>query len=89
MKKIEIKDYYDTETKQSLKALFVDDKLFDWNIDTFEIERARQAFKDETARKAIHANIQDHFLRCFSLFLGKEIRLREVIEAIEKGVIDA
>lgn len=88
MKKIEIKDFHDLETGKHLRVLFVDDNVFDWNIDLAEIEKARQACKDMAARRAIHANIQDHFLRCFEVFMGKQYTLREINEAIERGSID-
>ncbi len=87
MKKVEIKDYHDPETGKDIKALFIDDNIFDWNINPAEIEKACQACKDETARRAIHANIQDHFLRCFATFIGKEYTLKEVNAAIERGFI--
>ncbi len=88
MKKIEIKDYYDLETKQMLRVLYVADQLFDWNIDGTEIEKAKRFCKTEESRRAIHANIQNHFLECFSTFMRRPVTLEELNLAIEKGVIN-
>ncbi len=85
MKKIEILNYFD-EGKE-IKALFVDGEVFDWNINIFEIEKANQACKDAESRRAIHANVQNHFLMCFETFMGKKYELKEIVEAIEKGEI--
>jgi hypothetical protein len=88
MKKVEIKNYHDPETQKEIRAIFIDDNVFDWNIGPAEIEKARQACRNEESRRAIHANIQDHFLRCFAVFMGKKYALREVNESIEKGYIE-
>ncbi len=88
MKKIEIKDYYDLETQSMLRVLYVGDQLFDWNIEGTEIEKAKRFCKSEESRRAIHANIQTHFLHCFSSFMGREVTLEELNIAIEKGVIN-
>lgn len=87
MRKVEIKDYYDLEVKRNLRAIAVDGELFDWNIDALEIEKAHSACKSLEERKAIHANIQAHFLKCFSYFLGRTVTMKEVNEALEKGEI--
>lgn len=88
MKKVEIRTYHDPDTDKDIKALFFDDKVFDWNIDAAEIEKARQSCRNEESRRAIHANIQDHLLRCFAIFMGKKYTLKEINEAIEKGYIE-
>jgi hypothetical protein len=66
--------------------------LFDWNIEPTEIAKASQSCNTIKARKAIHANIQNHFLICFATFLEwrKDVPLtiKIVNEGIENGVID-
>jgi hypothetical protein len=88
MRKIEIKDYYDLEIKRQIRAIAVDGELFDWNIEALEIEKAHSTCKTLEERQAFHANVQAHFLQCFSYFLGRPVTMKEVNEALLKGEIE-
>ncbi len=86
--KIEIRDHSDQDLGK-YKAIFADGNLFDWGMPKSDLKQAAKfAGSDPFLKKSIHGDIQRNFLESFSEFLGKEIYIAEVNEAIEKGYIE-
>ena len=85
---LEVKQYHDTETDDVYDAIFVDGMVFDWGMDkTSLLQAKRHAESNPTLQQSINDNIQIHFVESFSEFLGREVTLREINEAIESGTI--
>lgn len=89
--KIEIKQY-ENEAGFFQNGIFVDEHLFDWGIDEEEVIAAASAIKEKTfgdyTTKAIENNIMEHFLECFSEFVGKNITMAEILQSIERGELE-
>jgi len=85
--KIEIKNHTNEEG-QSYNAIFVEDHLFDWWLDEDNLTVARQLCKKEPLmKKSVMGDIQSHFVQCFSEFIGREITLKEINQALNLGEI--
>jgi len=85
---IEIRDHSDPDLGE-YKAIFVDGDLFDWGMPKDELKKAAKFVgSDPFLKKSIHGDIQRSFLECFSKFLGIEVGIAEVNEAIKKGYIE-
>lgn len=83
-----VTQYYDPDTKQNQKVIFVDEEMFDWGIEEEALQEAKKfAAGDPSIKKAIHGDIKSFFLDSLSEFLGKEVTLKDVNEAIESGYI--
>jgi hypothetical protein len=68
------------------KALFVDGQLFDWEMDTDSLLKAKKfCAENATLKKSVEGDIQKHFLESFSEFIGHPITLNEVIELIRNN----
>jgi len=88
MMHLEIKEYHDPETDDVYDAIFVDGIVFDWGMDQNSLRQAKTlAESNPTLQQSINDNIQHHFVESFSEFLGREITLGEINEAIKSGVI--
>ena len=72
----------------SSDLLLVDDELFDWGLDyqSFLSAKGTIALHKELS-ESIALSIINHFLECFSEFIGREINLQEFNLAMEKGEI--
>ena len=89
MKTIEIQPHEDSDFKKPYNALFVDGELFDWGIPQHELDKAKKfAGQDIFLKRTVHGDIQRYFLNCLSEFLGQEITIQELNEALEKGCLD-
>lgn len=85
---LEIKEYHDPETGEVYDAIFVDGMAFNWGMDKDSLRQARRlAESNPTLQQSIYDNIQIHFVESFSEFLGREITLQEINEAIKNGVV--
>jgi hypothetical protein len=83
--RIEIKNHQD-ESGQTYRAIFADEQLFDWWLDEDNLTVARQLCKREPLmKKSVMGDIQSHFVQCFSEFIGREITLKEINEALVSG----
>ena len=86
--KLSIKPYQDEEIGEQYIAIYVDDVLFDWGMEKEHLSNAIEFTKnDSTMKKSLNEDIKRHFIESFSEFIGKEITLEEVNEAIESGRI--
>lgn len=66
--------------------LVFDMEAFDWELSAVELSKAITFCGDsQDARKSLNGDIQNHFLGCLSEFLGREIDLEELLEAINTG----
>ena len=62
--------------------------MFDWGIEEEALQEAKKfAGEDASIKKAIHGDIKKFFLDSLSEFLGREVTLKEVNEAVESGYI--
>lgn len=79
MKKVTLHDI------DGVRMLAIDNEIFDWGIEEEEIKQARRssAIKDD-----LLGNIQKHFITSLSSFLGREVTIKEVNDAIESGWLE-
>lgn len=83
MKKITIHEF------NGQKILVVDNEAFDWGLDEDTYQKAKFAIKNDPLMKEnFIGNIQKYFVDAFSEFVGKEMTLKEINDAIEKGFLD-
>lgn len=81
--KVEIKK------QENQNVLFINDEIFDWQIEEEELGDAiKFANNDEKVKKAIKADIQNFFLSCLGEVVDHKITLRELNDAIEKGYLE-
>lgn len=81
--KLEIKEH------DNQRVLFINDEIFDWQIEEDELNDAiKFANNEEEVKKAIKADIQNFFLSCIGEILNKDLNLKELNDAIEKGYIE-
>ena len=86
--KLSIKPYQDEETGGQCRSIYIDDVLFDWGMEKEHLNDAIEMTKnDPVMKKSLNEDIKRHFVESFSEFIGKEITLEEVNEAIESGRI--
>ena len=86
----ECKTDYETGDTVCVNILKVEDLgIFDWGIDDESMgEALRFAQNDPALKKSIEGDIQQHFLFCFSDFIGRETDLKELNAAIVEGFIE-
>ena len=71
------------------RFLVFDNEAFDYEIGEDDLNRAvTWAGKSDESRKAINGEIQLHFLACLTEFLGWEVSLEELMEAIRTGKLE-
>jgi hypothetical protein len=69
--------------------LVVDNEAFDWDIEPDQLKQLEISIKtDPEMRESYIANIFEHFVLCFSEFVGKKMTLRDINEALVKGYIE-
>lgn len=81
LKKVEIVSY------EGINILVVDNEGFDWSFDEKSLQKAIK--NDPTAKESVIGNIQKHFIKSFSEFIGREITFDEINKAIVEGFIEA
>lgn len=86
--KVEIKDYTDESTKETYRAIFVNDIVFDWGLDAHSLSEAKKFAKNDLYKKSIMGDIQKHFVESFSEFIGREVKLSDILAALESGEIE-
>lgn len=80
-KRLVVKENRDTFPPK--RAIFIDDELFDWEIDSDSLEKARKMGPQIYA--AAVQDIQKHFMDSLSDFMGREITVQEFSEATRTG----
>jgi len=68
-------------------AIFIDNQLFDWNIEEEAIEKIKK-IKDKAELKEINANIRMFLLDCLESCLNRKITIRDVLESLRSGHIE-
>lgn len=80
---------FEIKKQENQNVLFINDEMFDWQIEEEELDDAiKFANNDEKVKKAIKADIQNFFLSCLSEIINHEITLKELNDAIEKGYLE-
>jgi hypothetical protein len=88
MRKLEIIQIHSEELNKSVNALSIDGDLFDWGMDPEEFQHTKKLMKHHRELKeSVILSLANHFTECFSEFIGREITLEELNEAIKKGEI--
>jgi len=89
MKKIEFISEYSEEFNKNIKALTVDGEIFDWGLELDSWSEAKKVISQHSElTETVTTSILNHFCECFSEFVGKNMNLEEVNEAIERGYIE-
>lgn len=85
MKKIK----FEIKTINDQKAIYIDNELFDWQIDEEELSDAINfANNDQEVKKAIQADIKDFFLQCVKEIINYDINLKQLNEALNSGYLE-
>jgi len=78
----EVRDY------EGQRAVFVDGLLFDFIMEEESLKEAKRFCGDDPLlKKAVHGDIKKAFLDGMSEFLGREVTLKQVNDAIVNGTI--
>lgn len=67
------------------KAIFIDEKLLDWQIDMNDYIEAMKM--GPMYMREIQRSIEIHFIESVSDFLGRKVTMEEIKKAIETGYI--
>lgn len=85
LKVISIKN---TDKNKDIRFLVLQKEIFDWGLDDESLLRAKKLIEQKPdMRESVIMSIINHFVESFSDFLGREITLEEIIDAVEKGKI--
>lgn len=83
MKKITLHDM------NGINIIAVDSEAFDWGLEEEDFKAMHLIIKnDPEMKKSFIGNIQKHLTQCFSEFIGRQVTLKEINEAIETGWIE-
>ena len=78
----EIKEY------EGQKVIFIDGLMFDFIMEEESLKEAKRFCGDDPLlKKAVHGDIKKAFLEGMSEFLGREITLKQVNDAVVNGSI--
>jgi len=89
MKKIEVISGYSEEFNKDINALTVNGEVFDWGLELDSWLEAKKVISQHAElTETVTTSILNHFCECFSEFVGQNMTLREVNEAIERGYIE-
>lgn len=83
--KFEVKQYYDHVAGKVRKDIYIDEKLFEWEMDPNSLQKAREM--GPAYYLMAQKDVQKHFMDSLSEFLGRKISQKDIIRAIQKGVI--
>src|SRR5882672_11035146 len=83
--KFEVKQYFDFTIGRQRKDIFVDDKLFEYEVDPDSLRKAKQMGPYYFI--AAQRELQKHFLDSLSDFMGRKVTQTEVMEATKNGWI--
>lgn len=69
--------------------IIVENEGFDWEIDPKQLRMVEISISNDPAmRESFIGNMLNHFVDCFSDFIGKKVSLKEINDALEKGYIE-
>jgi len=89
MKKIEVVSEYSEEFNKDINVLEVDGEIFDWGLDSASWAEAKKVISQHPElAETVTTSIVNHFCECFGEFVGRDITLEEVSEAIKRGYIE-
>jgi hypothetical protein len=74
------------EGGQTQVGIFIDDELFDWEVDTNAVSKII-ATGDQHLMKAVQDDIQKHFIESLSEFVGRKITFSDIKKAEKEGWI--
>ena len=67
-----------------VRALLIDGEIFRWGLSDTSIEQAKQIWLgDPSMHDEVLFDIYRHFLTALSKFMGREITIKEVNEALD------
>lgn len=76
------------EVGKDINIIVVGNEAFDWGIDEVSLVRTKKMIDQRPdMRESISMSIINHFVDCFSEFIGREVTLPEIVSAIKKGEI--
>jgi hypothetical protein len=85
MSKKEVK----TVNLEGVNYIVVDNEAFDWSIEPEFVKMVQFQIKNDPEMKDNYiGSIFQHFTKCFSEFLGREVSLQEINKAIQEGYIN-
>lgn len=83
-KKFELK-FKNLPNGQKEKAIFIDGEKFEYSVD---MERYKEVCKmGPQFRAAAQVDIEEHFAKCLSEFVGHAVTSKDIISAIQTGLI--
>jgi hypothetical protein len=89
MKIIHVVSGYSQELNKNINALSIDGEVFDWGLEMESWNEAKKIISQHSElTETVTTSILNHFCQCFSEFVGKNMNLQEINEAIEKGYIE-
>jgi hypothetical protein len=85
MSKKEVK----TVNLEGVNYIVVGNEAFDWSIEPEFVKMVQFQIKNDPEMKDNYiGSIFQHFTKCFSDFLGREVSLQEINKAIQEGYIN-
>jgi hypothetical protein len=84
-KKFTVKVNYDKSAGIYRRDVFIDDELFEYEIDQPSLIQAKEMGPEYEAQAK--RSIEEHFINSLSDFVGRKITARELIMAIQTGWI--
>lgn len=79
---------HSAEAGKEINVLVVGNEVFDWGIDEVSLKRTKKMIDQRPdMRESISMSIINHFIDCFSEFIGRELTLPEIVTGIKKGEI--
>lgn len=80
-----VKPHFDPSSGVHRQDLFIDDKLFPYEIDQASLMRAKEMGPSYFA--IIQKEIMTHFVDSLSNFMGRKVSMEEVVKATKEGWI--
>ncbi len=81
--KFTVKTHYDPKAGIHRKDIFIDDKLFPYEIDQQSLQEAKKMGDVYFAQ--IQMDIQSHLLKSLSDFVGREVSAGQLMQATRTG----
>jgi hypothetical protein len=74
---------------EGVRIIVVGNEAFDWGVDERDFKTARVKSRNDPALKEnFLGSIEKHFVNCFSEFVGRQVTLKEINQALEQGWIE-
>jgi hypothetical protein len=89
MKTVKIITIPSEEFDKNINALAVDGEVFDWGLDLNSWDEAKKVISQhKELTETVTTSILNHFCECFGEFVGQNMTLQEINDAIERGYIE-